>query len=121
MGDYDDELMLLMAYESDGGYFVDLWYMDIGFPILLTGNKQWLINFDYRKRIKIICVDDKYLNVGVMGNVKFIVKNGKTIMIKDVWYVLEKKRKLISVGQLIEKGFSITMKENLLKLYDSDQ
>lgn len=27
----------------------------------------------------------------------------------------------MSVGHLIEKGFSVTMKDNVLKLYDSDQ
>lgn len=43
-----------------------------------------MINFDSRKRKKIKCVDDKYLNAGGMGNVKVKVKNGKTILIKDV-------------------------------------
>lgn len=56
-----------------------------------------------------------------MGNVKVRVKNGKTIMIKDVWYVPSMKSNLMSVGQIIEKGFLITMKKNLLKLYDSNQ
>ena len=49
------------------------------------------------------------------------MKNGKTILIKDVWYVPGMKGNLMSVGQLIEKGFLITMKNNILKLYDSDQ
>ena len=53
-----------------------------------------------------------------MGNFK--VKNGKTVMINDVWYVRGMKRNMMSVGQLIEKGFSVTMKNNLLKLYNSD-
>ena len=30
-------------------------------------------------------------------------------------------RNLMSVGQLIEKGFSLTMKDNLLNLYDCNQ
>lgn len=49
------------------------------------------------------------------------MKNGNTILIKDVWYVLGMKSNLISVGQRIKKGFSVTMKDNLLKLYDFDQ
>lgn len=40
-----------------------------------------------------------------MGNVKVKVKNGKIILIKDVWYVYGMKRNMTSVCQLIEKGF----------------
>lgn len=49
------------------------------------------------------------------------MKNGKIVLIKDVWYVPGMKSNLISAGRLIKKGFSFTMKDNLLKLYDSDQ
>lgn len=53
-----------------------------------------------------------------MGNVRVKLNNGKTVLIKDVWYVLDMNSNLISVGQLIEKGFSVTMKDNLSKLCD---
>lgn len=56
-----------------------------------------------------------------MGNDKVRVKSGKMVLIKDVWYVLSMKSNLMSVGQLIEKYFSVTMKDSLLKLYGSDQ
>src|SRR4051812_47503119 len=56
-----------------------------------------------------------------MGNVKVRVKNGKIVLIKDVWYVPGIKSNLMSVVQLIEKGFSVVMKNILLKLYDSNQ
>lgn len=79
--------------------------MDIGSSNHLTGNKQWLIDYDSRKRTNIICVNDKYLNAKGMGNVKVRVKNGKTILIKDAWYVPSIKSNLMSVDQLIEKGF----------------
>ncbi|XP_058783017.1 uncharacterized protein LOC131657663 [Vicia villosa] len=80
----DDEPMLLMDFESDGGYWVGLWYMDTGFLNPLSENKQWLIDFNSRKRKKIICPYDKYLNVEGMRNVKVKVKNGKIVIIKDV-------------------------------------
>ena len=56
-----------------------------------------------------------------MENVKVRVKNGKTVLIKDVWRAPDMKSNLMSVCQLIEKGFSVNMKDNLLKLYDSYQ
>src|SRR3954471_19377095 len=87
----------------------------------LDWTKQWLIDFDSERRTKIRCADDKYLYAKGMGNVKVKVKNGKTVLIKDVWYVPGIKNNLMSVGQLIEKGFSVIMKNNLLNLYDSNQ
>ena len=76
-----------MASESDGRCLADWWYMDTSCSNHLTGNKQWLKDFDSRRRKKIRCVNDKYLNAEGMGNVKVKVKNGKNVLIKDVWYV----------------------------------
>lgn len=56
-----------------------------------------------------------------MGNVRVKLHNGKGALIKDVWYVPGMKSNLTSVGHLIEKGFSETTKDNLLKLYDCNQ
>ncbi|XP_050892050.1 uncharacterized protein LOC127097589 [Lathyrus oleraceus] len=61
-GESNDEPVLLMASESDCEYLVGWW-------------------------TKFRCADDKYLNTEGMGNVKVRVKNGKTVLIKDVWYV----------------------------------
>lgn len=69
----------------------------------LTGNKQWLVDFDYRKRTKIRCTNDEYMNAKGMRNVRVKLNSGKTILIKDVWYVPGMNRNLMSVGQLIEK------------------
>ncbi|XP_050903136.1 uncharacterized protein LOC127115709 [Lathyrus oleraceus] len=82
--DSDDEPVLLMASESDGAYLVDWWYTNTACSNHLIGNKQWLFDFDSRKRTKIKCADDKYLNTKGMGNVKVKVKNGKIVLIKDV-------------------------------------
>lgn len=64
---------------------------------------------------------DKYLNIEGMRNVRVILNNGKSALIQNVWYVLDMKSNLMSVGQLIEKRFSVTMKDNLLKLYNCNQ
>lgn len=56
-----------------------------------------------------------------MGNVRVDMNNAKTALIQNVWYVPDMKSNLMSVSQLIEKVFSVTMKENLLKLYDCKQ
>lgn len=110
-----------MAYENVGGSMVEWCYMDIACSNHLTRNKQWLVDFDFSKRTKINCVNDENMNAKGMENVKVKLNNGKTALIKDVWYVSGMNSNLMSVGQLIEKGFSVTMKDNLLKLYDCNK
>ncbi|XP_050908662.1 uncharacterized protein LOC127122358 [Lathyrus oleraceus] len=107
-----------MAFDSDSASLEDWWYMETGRSNHLTGNKKWLVDFDYGKRTKIRCADDKYLNAEGMRNVRVIMSNCKFALIHNVWHVPNMKRNLMSVGQLIEKGFLVTMKDNLLKMYD---
>ncbi|XP_050876565.1 uncharacterized protein LOC127080280 [Lathyrus oleraceus] len=119
--DSDDEPVLLMASANVGGSMVEWWYMDIGFSNHLTRNKQWLVDFDYGKRTKIICANGEYLNAKGMSNVRIKLSNSQTVLINDVWYVPGMNSNLMSVGHLIEKGFSVTIKDNLLELYDNNQ
>lgn len=49
------------------------------------------------------------------------MKNGKIVLIKNVRYTFGMNRNLMSVSELLEKGFPLNMKDNLLKLYDSDK
>lgn len=97
---------------------VGLWYMDIGCSNHLSGNKQWLIDFDSGRKTKIRYADDEYLNAEGVRNVKVKLKNGNTVLIKDVQYVPGMESSLMRVGQLHENEFSITMKDDFLKLYD---
>lgn len=49
------------------------------------------------------------------------MNNVKALLIEDVWYVPGMNRNMMSVNQLIEIGFSVTVKENLFKLYECNQ
>ena len=114
----DDKPVILLAFESNNMNSSEWWYIDTGFSNHLNGNKKLLVDFDSRKSTKIICDGDKYLNAEGMGNVRIILNNGKAAVIQNVWYVPGMKSNLMSMGQLVEKGFSVTIKANLLKLYD---
>lgn len=53
------------------------------------------------------------------GNIVIRSNDGKRIIIEDVMYVSEMKCNLMSTSQLVEKGFSMTMGGDSLKLFDS--
>lgn len=47
--------------------------------------------------------DDRTMIVVGIGKLMIKRKNGKSVIIEDVLYMLEVKRNLLSIGQLIEK------------------
>jgi hypothetical protein len=51
--------------------------------------------------------------------VKFLQKNEKLGMVEDIYYILEIKKNILSVAQLMKKGFEILMKKITLYLKDS--
>jgi hypothetical protein len=51
-------------------------------------------------------------------NVKFLQKNERFRMIENVYFIPEMKSNILSVGQLMEKGFKIFMKNQTLHLKD---
>ena len=80
-----------MASEFDGRCVADWSYMDTGCSNHLTRNKQWLVDFDSKRRTKIRCADDKYLNAEGMGKVKVKVENRKTVRSRMLSMLLESK------------------------------
>lgn len=59
--------------------------------------------------------------VAAVGKRKVMIKkkNREITFVTDVLYMPSMKNNLLSVGQLLEKGFRIDMKENRLKVFDS--
>ena len=48
-------------------------------------------------------------------------KDGKKACISNVLYVPKMKSNLLSLGQLLEKGYTMEMKDNMLKVFDKDK
>ena len=53
-----------------------------------------------------------------IGNILIQRKDGKTTFIENVLYVPEMRCNLMNVGQLVEKGFFVSMKDGMLELFD---
>lgn len=96
----------------------DLWYMDTGCSNHMTNNKDWLINFDPSKKNRIRLVDERTMSAEGMGDIMVVREDGKTMVIENVWYVPGMKCNLMSVGQLLEIGFSVSMCDGKMELFD---
>jgi len=117
--DSDGEPLVLMATISEDCSDSETWFLDTGCSNHMTGHKAWLIKFDDTRRSKIRLADNRSLQAEEAGNMVIRRSNGSSAIIEDVLYVPSMKCNLLSVGQLIEKGFSVTMKNENLELFDA--
>ena len=62
--------------------------------------------------------DSSKIEVKGKGEIFFSQKDGKQGRIEDVYYVLDMKNNILSLGQLVKKGYSIFMEEKAMFLKD---
>lgn len=120
-GSDSNPVLLMTTSDFDPPTGSDSWYLDTGCSNHMTCRKEWLTNLDSSKRSKIRFADFSTVTSEGMGIVAIRRKDGHLALIQDVLYVPSMKCNLLSVGQLVEKGFSVLMKEGCLKMFDSNQ
>jgi len=118
--DFDGEPLVLMATVSEDCSDSETWFLDTGCSNHMTGHKAWLIKFDDTRRSKTRLADNRSLQAEGAGNMVIRRSNGSSTIIEYALYVPGMKGNLLSVGQLIEKGFSLTMKNDVLELFDAN-
>ncbi|KHN24596.1 hypothetical protein glysoja_046778, partial [Glycine soja] len=115
---YDSEGAMLMAIikEEDDD---DQWYLDTGCSNHMSGKKTWFCELDESVTRKIRFADDSVVNAEGIGKIKIQSKDGKDSFISDVLYVPNMKSNLISIGQLLEKGYTMRMEDKILRIFDN--
>ena len=63
--------------------------------------------------------DESKVAVKSRGNILIRLKNGEHQFISNVYYVSNMKSNILSLGQLLEKGYDIHLKDNKLSIRDS--
>jgi hypothetical protein len=79
------------------------------------------MNFDSNRKSKVRFADHSSVLAEGAGNVVIHKDDGQTVVVEDVLYVPAMKCNLLSLGELLQKGFTITMKHNHLLIMDSNQ
>ena len=115
----DPDPMLLMAATCEDKMKGEEWYLDSGCSNHMTAHREWLTNFDANKKTSIKLADNRKLPSEGSGNIVMRSNSGGKVIIEDVFYVPDMKCNLMSIGQLMEKGFSVTMDGESLKLFDT--
>ncbi|PNX81725.1 hypothetical protein L195_g037750 [Trifolium pratense] len=110
--DSDSDGFLLMVTTNSESDNSKLWYLDTGCSNHMTGHRDWLLEFDENFKSKVKFADDSAISVEGKGKVMVRRKNGNNTFVTDVLYVPTMKHNLLSLGQLLEKGFNYSTKVN---------
>ncbi|XP_035836117.1 uncharacterized protein LOC118484222 [Helianthus annuus] len=101
-----DEATMFMIFNMEEITKDDCWYLDSGCSNHMTGNKRLFITLDETERREVRTGDDKKLEVLGCGDVSIKVK-GLNKKVPNVFYVQGLKHNLLSVGQLVQKGYEV--------------
>jgi len=100
-----ENVFIICNVEEESNH--DVWYLDSGFSNHMSGNKEMFSSID--KYVKYEVRMGKKNKVSFMGKgcISICTKQGEIKQIQDVYYVPGLKHNLISVGQLVQKGYKV--------------
>jgi len=117
----NEEAVLLMAQLStdERPSAQEMWFIDSGCNNHMTSRKDWFSSIDSAFSDEVKLGNNYTLNVVGKGTVKLLI-NEVMHVVTDVFFVPELKNDLISVGQLLEKGLNIQMKQNKCEVFQGE-
>ncbi|KAA8519704.1 hypothetical protein F0562_013851 [Nyssa sinensis] len=96
----------------------NVWYLDSGCSNHMTGNREIFVELDGNYSSQAKLGDGKSKNVEGKGIVSILTKGGKEKFIHDVLYVPCLTQNLLSVGQMIQKGYKLVFDGEECLIFD---
>ncbi|XP_050888545.1 uncharacterized protein LOC127093652 [Lathyrus oleraceus] len=103
----------------DGVQGRDEWYLDSDCSTHMTGRKDWFVQINQAAKSKVKFADDTTLSAEGVGDILIGKRNVGYSRIKDVLYIPRIKCNLLSIGQLLERGYKIRLEDKILRVLDS--
>ena len=113
----EDGTLLLARNDTSGGQ-ENTWYLDTGASNHMSGNRSMFVQLSESVNGSVAFGDDSKVPVKGRGNILFRAKDGSHQIISNVYYVPNMKSNILSLGQLLEKGYDIHLKDYSLFLRD---
>jgi GAG-pre-integrase domain len=112
------EGFILMAHNEVNTDNNTVWYLNSGASNHMCGHKHLFKEMRKVKDGHVSFGDASKVEVKGRGTVCYLQKGGLVGSIQDVYYVPDLKTNILSMGQLMEKGYSVLMKDRVLHLKD---
>ncbi|KAM0985723.1 hypothetical protein ACFX13_013181 [Malus domestica] len=114
-GNAGKELTVLLAHHDISSQ-QDVWYLDSGASNHMCGKKEFFAELKDGPYGSVSLGDSSKLPVEGKGKIKIIQKDGKEEYISDTYYIPGMKSNILSIGQLLQKGYVIHMEDMFLTL-----
>ena len=109
--------ILFFASNSDASTKINEWYVDSGCSNHMTGDEKTFLSINDRITTKGNIGNGALVDAKCKGTISINMK-GCSKQIHDVLYVSDLEKNLLSVGQLMENGYSLVFRDNYCKIYD---
>lgn len=110
---------LLLAYNGSENDQSNVWFLDTGASNHMCSKKHMFVELDEAVQGHVTFGDSSKIPVKGKGKILIKLKNGNHDFIFDVYYVLNMKNNILSLGQLLEKGYDISLKNLYLTIKDA--
>ncbi|KAJ0551653.1 putative RNA-directed DNA polymerase [Helianthus annuus] len=101
----DDKFCLMI--KSDQVYNNNLWFIDSGCSNHMTGSRSSFIHLDETFKVDVQLGNKKKLAIEGKGTVRINAGSNGSRLLDDVYYAPSLEYNLLSVGQLMKKGYSL--------------
>ena len=85
----------------------------------MTGNIVMFSNLDESVKSQVTLGTDSKVSVMGKGRVDVMIKKGEKNFMLDFYYVPRLKFNLLSIGQLMQKGYNVFFKDYVCKIMDT--
>ncbi|GAU20399.1 hypothetical protein TSUD_12170 [Trifolium subterraneum] len=114
----DQGPLLMMPTTEDEFGKQEGWYLDTCCSNHMTSNKEWLVNYDPSKKSTIRFADSRTVKSEGIGDMLIKGKDGNQVLITGVMYVPDVPSNILSIEQLVEKGFTVSLGNNQMEVYN---
>jgi len=113
----EEHLFVVTCFASD--ITSETWLVDNGCTHHMTHDKDIFVKLDKTHFLKVRIGNGDYIEIKGIGDIVIGSGSGKRI-ISDVLYVPEIYQNLLSVGQLLEKDYTVVFKDKTCEIFDKD-
>eukprot|EP00253_Pinus_taeda_P031014 PITA_31014 len=96
----------------------DIWFLDFGCSNHMTGKLALFYALDQSVKSQVTLGTDSKIYVMGKGEVKIFTKKGERKTIADVYYVPGMRCNLLSIGQLVQKGYNVFIENDVCTIMD---
>ncbi|KAK8935961.1 hypothetical protein KSP39_PZI012924 [Platanthera zijinensis] len=93
------------------------WYIDSGCSSHMANNRDFFTSLDETYKSEAILGDGKKVRIEGKGTASVITPEGVQKLIAEVQFVPTLSQNLLSVGQLLRRGFKVLFEENACSIY----